>query len=138
MASGAISWPDSKTMSVNCGGRFEIRPLESEAFGMISPGGGAVKPESGGRGGDRGSVAGVLRMGVERVACWERVAHAKGRRGEGAKGRRVGGDGGEGACRRTPCAGRAVMLTAVQSLRLLVRRWGGVRACGERGGWREG
>jgi hypothetical protein len=53
---------------------------------MISPGGGAVKPESGGRGGDRGSVAGVLRMGVERVACWERVAHAKGRRGEGSEG----------------------------------------------------
>ena len=28
------------------------------------------------------------------------------------------------AGRRTPCAGRAVMLTAVQSLRLLVRRGG--------------
>ena len=28
----------------------------------------------------------------------------------------------EGAGRRTPCAGRAVILTAVQSLRLLVRR----------------
>ena len=27
-----------------------------------------------------------------------------------------------GACRRTPCAERAVSLTAVQSLRLLVRR----------------
>ena len=32
--------------------------------------------------------------------------------------------------RRTPCAGRAVILTAVQSLRLLVRWW----ACWERGG----
>jgi hypothetical protein len=29
---------------------------------------------------------------------------------------------GERACRRTPCAERAVILTAVQSLRLLVRR----------------
>jgi hypothetical protein len=29
---------------------------------------------------------------------------------------------GRGAGRRTPCAGRAVILTAVQSLRLLVRR----------------
>jgi hypothetical protein len=39
---------------------------------------------------------------------------------EGAKGRRAGG---EEAGRRTPCAGRAVILTVVQSLRLLVWRW---------------
>ncbi len=49
MASGAGLWPNSKIMAMNCGGRFEIRPLEAVVFGMISPGGGAVKPESGGR-----------------------------------------------------------------------------------------
>jgi hypothetical protein len=57
-----------------------------------------------------GSALGAGEPGVwgER-ACWERGAHAKTLRREGRLGR---------AGRRTPCAERAVILTAVQSLRL--------------------
>jgi hypothetical protein len=54
-----------------------------------------------------------------KLACWERGLT---RRREGLEGRGLG-EGLVGRVgRRTPCAGRAVILTAVQSLRLLVRR----------------
>ena len=82
---------------------------------------------------------------MDQGAGWEGVWTKCGVLCEGAKGdlkfERVGGEirggvepcvlglVGNGAGRRTPCAGRAVILTAVQSLRLLVRRG----ACGERG-----
>ena len=78
-------------------------------------------------------------------ACWEKVSHAKARRA-----------GGERAGRRTPCAEGAVILPAVQSLRLacmegassenaelgLSAPWGGLGERGSREGakgfWREG
>jgi hypothetical protein len=75
-----------------------------------------------------------------KLACWERGLT---RRREGLEGRGLG-EGLVGRVgRRTPCAGRAVILTAVQSLRLLVRRtpnWGSALpgACGEGGFWGEG
>ena len=69
---------------------------------------------------------GMVEVGLWGGGVGEGV-HAKARVCEGRVRREAG--------RRTPCAGRAVILTAVQSLRLLVRRaacseWA---ACGERG-----
>ncbi len=65
--------------------------------------------------------------------CWEPAAHRSSLRdGWGREVRSELGLVGRGAGRRAPHAGRAVMLTAVQSLRLLVRRGAGTEGAGRR------